>query len=615
MARESKSGNPWRRIARLLWPFRGQLVSQVAVAVLLVASEGLGGGGILVLLGGGNPGGRALAAIPGLGRMGGVIAALSVTSRIRIAALVLILSTLLRSGLLYLQNLQGLLLRRSVEHGIELRLLGKLHELPIDILHLEKAGGLLTLVNHHTRRIGQLTLASSQAIANLVVLVAYTGLALLVSWKMTMLILVLLAPIALVLRPMIGGRLRSAGRATRDLTKELAGLVQDNLAAMRLIRLYDRCEWSLARIRQALQAMHAAEYRSDRLVGLTRPLNSVFNSFALAVLMVGSSFLLAGAPTSLLISLAMFLFIAFRLVLPVTGLAGFQGQLNQAGPTMEEIDTFLTTIDHQPLPDGDIPFDGLRDRITFAGVTFQYVPSDPPVLQGIDLTLPVGKTTALVGASGAGKSSLVNLLTRFYDPTAGGIFIDGIDLRRMQVSSWRRKVAVVSQEVFLFHASVWDNLRFARPTATEAEIVSACQMAQIHDFILSLPEGYATMLQERGQRLSGGQRQRIALARALLVEGADLLVFDEATSELDAPTEEAVYRALAQSTSASTRLIIAHRLSVVRNADWIVVLEKGRVKEQGTHDQLLTAGGAYARLARVQDPSPATPSPGNTPGH
>jgi ATP-binding cassette subfamily B protein len=237
------------------------------------------------------------------------------------------------------------------------------------------------------------------------------------------------------------------------------------------------------------------------------------------------------------------------------------------------------------------------------------------VLQDIDLTLPVGKTTAVVGASGAGKSSLVNLLTRLYDPTAGSILIDGIDLRRVQVRSWRRKVAVVSQEVFLFHASVWDNLRFARPTATEAEIVSACQMAQIHDFILSLPEGYATMLQERGQRLSGGQRQRIALARALLVEGADLLVFDEATSELDAPTEEAVYRALARSASASTRLIIAHRLSVVRNADWIVVLEKGRVKEQGTHDQLLASGGAYARLARVQDPSPAVPSRGNTPGH
>jgi ABC-type multidrug transport system fused ATPase/permease subunit len=590
----------WRRIARLLWPHRWQLLSQVLVAILLVAMEGLGLGGVLVLLGAGKIGGNTMPIFPWLAKFIDAIASLSVPTRIRFAVLALVVFNLARVGLQYLQNLQGLRLRRVVERKLQMQIMRGLHDLPVSYLQKERAGGLLIVVGQHSRQVGQLALSISQAIANIVMLIAYGGLALLLSWPLTLLAVVLLAPIALFLRPLLGTRLRAAGRKTRDLTKALASIVQENLAAMKVIRLYDRSEWSQARARQALDALHSAEYRADKLANLNRPVFTFLNTAAIALLLLAGSFLMVNSQKAIIPLLALFLVIIFRLMVPVSGLTNFQAQLTQVGPVLEEIEAFFATSKRLALPDGISPFDGLRSGVTLEKVTFRYLPTEPAVLHNVSLTIHAGQVTALVGASGAGKSSLVNMLTRLYDPTEGTVSVDGVDLRRLQISTWRQRVAVVNQDIFLFHANIWENLRFARPWATDVEIVAACKLAQAHDFLLAMPDGYDTVLQERGMRLSGGQRQRIALARALLMD-ADLLILDEATSELDTLTEQAIRSTLSKHYVGRTVLIIAHRLSTVRGSDRIFVLEKGCVAEQGNHDELMFRGGVYARMAQAQN--------------
>lgn len=592
--------NPaWRQVAGLFLPHRRQVLAQVVVAVLLVAMEGVGLGLVLVLLGVGNVDAGSLPNIPGLARLFETLGAFSVPERIRLAALALVLITAVRGGLQYVQNLQGLTLRRLVERKLQLQLLGRLHELPIAYLQKERGGELLTLVNHHARQVGQLVLAFSQAIANAVVLVAYVGLALFLSWPLTALTIALLAPISLLLRPLLGGRLRSTGRETRNLTKALAAVVHENLAAMKIIRLFNRTDWSLARVQQGMEAIQLAELRAGAISGVSRPLFSLLNALALALILLAASFWLAGAGQTLIPQLALFLVIVFRLMGPVGALTTFGNQLTQISPVIEELDAFEQTARQTILPNGNVVFPGLRGEITFEGVSFRYSADTPLILHDVSLRLPRGQITAVVGPSGAGKSSLVNLMARLYDPSAGRVCLDGVDLRRLEIGSWRQRMAVVSQDVFLFHASLWENFRFARPDATEAEIIQACRLAQAHEFIMAMPEGYDTVVQERGARLSGGQRQRIALARALLMQNADLLILDEATSELDAPTEEAIHQALQNNYQNKTVLIIAHRMSVVRQAHQIYVLEQGRVVEHGLHANLLELGGVYAQLAQA----------------
>ena len=240
----------------------------------------------------------------------------------------------------------------------------------------------------------------------------------------------------------------------------------------------------------------------------------------------------------------------------------------------------------------------VRGDLAFKGVRFSYG-DGPEVLHGLDLEIPAGRTTAIVGATGAGKSTIVKLLLRLYDPQAGVVCLDGIDIRELQLDDLRSVYGLVSQDVFLFHGTVRENIAYGRPDATDEEIVRAARLAEAHSFITQLPKGYDTIVGERGQKLSGGQRQRVSIARAIVADPT-VLVLDEATSAVDNETEAAIQRSLAHLSEDRTTVVIAHRLSTVRHADRIFVLEAGRVIEAGLHEELLDNGGLYAALWRVQ---------------
>lgn len=314
----------------------------------------------------------------------------------------------------------------------------------------------------------------------------------------------------------------------------------------------------------------------------------------MATLVVGGQLALAGELGVGIYSTLVFM--TQRLLWPLTRLGQTLDLYQRAMASTRRV---FALLDQVPgLRDGEQPLPMVAGEVRFDGVQFAYA-SGSQVLRGIDLHVPAGHTLAIVGATGAGKSSIVKLLLRFYDPSAGRITLDGGDLRSFTQRDLRRAIGLVSQDVYLFHGSVRDNLAFGRPEADEAALWRALDMAEARSFVEALPQGLDTLVGERGQKLSGGQRQRLALARAILKD-PPVLVLDEATSAVDNETEAAILRSLETLSRGRTTLVIAHRLSTVRHADEIVVLEQGAVIERGRHEALLAADGVYASLWRVQ---------------
>jgi subfamily B ATP-binding cassette protein MsbA len=501
---------------------------------------------------------------------------------------------------LYFSNYLMGYVGQSVVMELRSRLFGHVLGQSVGFFSLNSTGRLMSCMNSDVEQVQE---AVSTSLAELfresVLLLALVCWIFYIDWRLASLALVV-APAALLLTLTMGRRIRRVSLRSRESVAGLNDSLQQAITGMRVIKAFGTEAHEEARFRQGAEHLLQANLHAARIIFLNSPVMELLGVLSfIPLLFYAHARIVAGTLTMGLFGGS--LFSLFRMYDPIRKLSRLHVQFQRAFASTSRIMELLQThVEIQDRP-GARQLEGIRERIEFRNVCFDYkdATGSTRVLSNINLKVPPRRVVALVGSSGSGKSTMLSLLPRFYDVSEGSVLIDGVDLRDYTQVSLRRHIAVVTQETFLFNDTVRNNIAYGRFRAGDGEVTEAARAALAHDFITQLPEGYATVIGERGQRLSGGERQRISIARAIL-RNAPILILDEATSALDSESEKLVQQALSNLMMERTTFVIAHRFSTVRNADLIVVLSGGSIEEMGTHDELTEKGGIYARLYRLQ---------------
>ena len=510
----------------------------------------------------------------------------------------ILIAIALKNVTTYASTLASSHLSRSLVNEIRQEALKLLLEVDLDFYAKTKVGDLINRLGGEVALAANAIRSAIQILTTAITILVFVALLLAISWQLTVVSTVLLLFVSIANHYFVA-RAKKFGQQLSDSSREYSIRLLEILNGMRLVKATGNESQEYQRLENLVHDREQAEFNAQANTALIAPVNEMAGILTvLAIVILGRMFF-ATQLASLSTVLLTYLLILFRLLPFVSLLNGIRGGFAGAAPSVAVVHDFLRRDNKPFMKLGDRSYQRLQEGIRFEGLSFAYPGYEGLVLDQIDLWLPKGTTLALVGSSGAGKSTIADLLPRFYDPIRGRIMIDDRNLCDLDVRSLRQSMGIVSQDTFLFNDSVRNNIAYACEQVTDQQIVEAAKRANAYEFIVNLPQGFETAIGDRGVMLSGGQRQRLAIARALLRD-PDILILDEATSALDTVSERLVQQALDELSRDRTTLVIAHRLSTIQKADQIAVLDKGRVVEVGTHESLLQRQGLYARLYAMQ---------------
>jgi subfamily B ATP-binding cassette protein MsbA len=517
---------------------------------------------------------------------------------LRRVSLVIVVIFFMKSLFGYLQNFLMVSIEQLVIRDIRNELYHHIHDLPLKFFHDFKTGQLITRI---TSDINLVRGALTDGFANLIrygfLVIVYLVVMIWASWRLTIVSALVIPPLTLIIVK-VGKRLRKGNRNIQEDLGDLASLLQEAISGIRVVKAFAMEEFEKKKFRKKSYDYYRAFVNTSRIGSLGRPMTEFLGAIgAVVILWFGGREVLESGTLS---ADRFFVFLAASLSLmsPFKVISNFNQLIQQGLVACERVFGILDIRSDIIESTHPVEVKEIRNRIEMKGVGFAYTP-DKPILKDINLTINKGEIVALVGPSGGGKSTIADLIARFYDPSEGVILLDGTDLRDYSTRSLRKLMGIVTQEVILFNDTVFNNIAYGMDNVSEDAVVEAAMAANAHDFIIKMPNLYRTVIGERGVKMSAGQRQRIAIARAVF-KNPSILIFDEATSSLDTQSELLVQVAIKRLMKERTTLVIAHRLNTVHNADRIVVLDRGKIVQTGTHIELLNKGGLYRRLHELQ---------------
>ncbi len=498
-------------------------------------------------------------------------------------------------------------LAQRIQHALRMDAYNHIQHREIEFFENHRMGETMAMLNDDVNQIERFLNTGFNELLQLGVLFVFSGVVLFdVSWQLA---IVGLLPVPVIIwGSLLYQRLISPRyRRVREAVGGLSSRLENNIAGILVVKSFTAEQFESKRVEDASREYQQANYQAIRLSSVYVPLIRMAVALGFGgVLLLGSYWVLEDQGVLTVGELVLFSMLIQRLLWPLTRMGMTLDEYERAKASARRTFGLLETpskIQSPALPRILTP--PVQGELKFGQVHFRYQRGEA-VLRGLDFQVKAGETIGIAGATGAGKSTLIKLLLRLYDPTMGSVQLDGIDLRDLTLQDVRRNIALVSQDVYLFHGTIAENIAYGAAEVSLEQVEAASRSAQLHDFVMTLPEGYQTVVGERGIRLSGGQRQRLSIARAILKD-APIMVFDEATSSVDTETERAIQESLVQITRGKTALIIAHRLSTIRHADRILVLKEGQVVEEGHHDDLVRLQGTYAELWQVQSGEAVTP--------